>query len=229
MNARRAVTVPFVGCASDGQVGMLKAPPGKYRRVSIPAAAAQRLAYYEAEGGVGVLAPRGWYCFSTYGANGASLFVSPDPINSKMLFSGNWKGFPRQAIQISISYGDTSGRFEVAMIIARVFPAYKQFVQNVIAEGIEPESDFPSGPYAHDNLTYRANNVVEFETPANTKGLGTDSRLQPNASSIEGVAIFMDEDDTYLTQLSVRVAKRDRDLIPFIENQVENEEQAEVR
>src|ERR1039458_1109977 len=98
-----AVTVPFVGCASDGQGGPLKAPIGKSKVVAIPAAAALRLAYYKAEYSSGVLAPRGWNCFSTYGSNGASLFVSPDPMDSKTLLSLDWKGFTGPAVQISVS------------------------------------------------------------------------------------------------------------------------------
>ena len=39
------------------------------------------------------------------------------------------------AIQLSYSIGDTSGRFEVARIVARVFPKYQGYVQHVIAEG----------------------------------------------------------------------------------------------
>ncbi len=219
---KTAVTVPFVGCASDGQVGPIKAPVGKSKVVAIPTTMAQRLAYYKAEYSPGVLAPRGWNCFSTYGSNGASLFVSPDPIDSKALFSEDWKGFPGQAIQLSFDSGGTSGRFEVAEIIARVFPAYKAFAQSVIAEGLEPASDFPFGPYPNDKLTYRGNNMVEFETPANTQGLGTDSRLQMNASPIEGVAIVTGA-DTDLVQLSARVSATDRDLIPAMVVQVESE------
>ena len=219
------VEVPFVGCASDGQMGPLKAPKVKNRAFPIPPADAQRLAYYEAENGPGVLAPRGWHCFSTYGSNGSSLFVSSDPIDSEMLFSGKWKGFSGQAIQISFSFGDTSGRFEVAGVIARVFPAYKQFVGDVIAGGIRPASDFPFGPYPHDKLHYCAKNVVEFETPANTEGLGTNSLLQANASAILGVAIIAGGDKD-LTQLSVRIPETDRNLLPYIIQQVEREAQA---
>jgi hypothetical protein len=214
--------VPFVGCASDGQVGPQAAPTGKSKAVAISPAAALRLAYYKAQYGPGVLAPRGWHCFSTYGSNGANLFVSPDAIDSKALFSPDWKGFAGQVIEVSIAEGGTSGRFEVAKVIARVFPAYKQFAQNVITEGIEPASDFPFGPYAKDKVTYRGTNTVEFETPANTKGLGTDSRLLPNASPIDGVAIITGT-DTDLVQLSARVSAKDRDLIPLIVKQVESE------
>jgi hypothetical protein len=213
-------TVPFVGCASDGQAGPVKAPSGKGPAVAIPAGVAQRLAYYKAEYGFGVLAPRGWHCFSTYGSNGASLFVSPDPLDSKTLLSLDWKGFAGQAIQVSVSSGGTSGRFEVAKVVARVFPEHKAFAQSVIAEGIEPASDFPFGPYPNDKLTYRSKSVVEFETPGNTEGLGTDSRLQMNASPIEGVAIVTGA-DTDLFLLSARVSDHDRDLIPAIVKQAE--------
>jgi hypothetical protein len=223
-----AVMVPFVGCASDGQVGPLKAPTGRSLAVQIPAAMAKRLAYYKAEYGPGALAPRGWNCFSSYGSDGSNLFVSPDPIDSKtVLLSSDWKGFPGPAVQISVSSGGTSGRFEVAKIIARVFPAYKTFAQNVIAEGIEPASDFPSGPYPSDKLTYRGKNIVEFVTPANAQGLGTDSRLQANASPIDGVAIIAGA-DTDLVQLSARIPANDSDLIPAMVGQAEKEAAADT-
>jgi hypothetical protein len=214
--------IPFVGCASDGQAGPQQAPTGKSKAVAIPTGIGQRLAYYKAEYGAGVLAPRGWHCFSTYGSNGASLFVSPDPIDPKAPFSDSWKGFSGQAIQISYSSGGTSGRFEVAQIIARVFPEYKAFAENVIAEGIEPASSFPFGPYPKDKLTYRSKSIVEFETPANTQGLGTDSRLQANASPIDGVAILSGA-DTDLLLLSERLPEKDHDLIATIVRQVEKE------
>jgi hypothetical protein len=214
--------VPFVGCPSDGQAGPQAAPTGKSNAVAISPAAAQRLAWYKAQYGPGVLAPRGWHCFSIYGSDGANLFVTPDAIDSKTLLSVNWKGFTGQVIEISVSSGGTSGRFQVAKVIARVFPAYKAFAQKVIAEGLDPAGDFPSGPYPTDKLTDRSKNIVEFETPANTAGLGTDSRLLPNASPINGVAIVTGK-DTDLVQLSARVSAKDRDLIPVIVKQVESD------
>jgi hypothetical protein len=213
--------IPFVGCASDGQAGPLAAPTGPGKAV-LATAAAPRVAWYKAQYGPGVLAPRGWHCFSTYGSDGANLFVSPDPIDSKTLLSVDWKGFTGPAIEISVSSGGTSGRFEVAKVIARVFPAYKQFAQNVIAEGVEPASDFPSGPYATDKVADHGNNVVEFETPANTAGLGTNSRLLPNTSPIYGVEIISGT-DTDLIQLAVRTPAEYSDLIPLFVKQVESD------
>ena len=214
--------IPFVGCESIGQVGPLKAPSGRSKMVAVPSRIAQRLAYYQAEEGFGVLAPQGWHCLSTYGSNGETLFVSPDLIDAKILFSPDWKGFPGQAIQISESVGDTSGRFEVAKIIARVFPAYKEFVHDVIAEGIEPAASFPSGPYTNDRLTYLSKRVVEFETPPNTEGMGTDSLLLKSADPIQGVAILFGEEPSLL-QLSIRLSGNNRDLARIIVESVERE------
>jgi len=220
---KASTTVPFVGCESDGQVGPLKAPSGQSKMVAVPVGIARQLAYYQAEEGFGVLAPQGWHCFSMYGSNGDTLFVSPDRIDAKMLFSSDWHGFPGQVIQISESVGDTSGRFEVAKIIARVFPAYKEFVHDVIAEGIEPAASFPSGPYPNDRLTYLSKRVVEFETPPNTEGLGTDSRLLKSAAPIQGVAILFGEEPSLL-QLSIRLSESNRDFGRIIVESVERED-----
>src|SRR5208282_4662295 len=214
--------VPFVGCESDGQGGAVKAPVGQSKTMAIPAEAAQRLAYYKAEEGIGVLAPRGWHCFGTYGSSGATLYVSPDPIKAADLFSTSWNGFAGPVIQISSVDGDTSGRFTVAKIIARVFPTHKAFVQAVIAEGIEPASSFPFGPYAGDTLKYRTKDIVEFLTPARTDGLGTASRLQKNDSPISGAAILFGKESNLL-QLSVRLPPQASDLAQFIIQQTERE------
>src|SRR5713226_5745414 len=79
---RIAVSVPFIGCKSDGQVGPVEAPKGTSTSVPISRKEALELAYYRSAQGVGVLAPRGWYCFGTYGSGGDTLFVSPQPIDA---------------------------------------------------------------------------------------------------------------------------------------------------
>ena len=220
--------VPFVGCKSDGQVGPLGAPKGNGETVQISAEKAQRLAYYKAEQGWGVLAPRGWYCFETYGSNGESLFVSPQPIGADNLFSRSWKGFTGPAIQISCESGGTSGRFGVARMIARVFPAHRDFVRKVIAEGVERASDFPFGPYPKDKLRYKSNEMVEYRTPSRTKGLGTDSRLLEDVDPIRGVAVLVGP-DTDLAFLAVRLLGAMSHLVPTIVEQLERETAAITR
>ncbi|HVU45129.1 MAG TPA: hypothetical protein VHD85_03320 [Terracidiphilus sp.] len=150
--------------------------------------------------------------------------MSPDPIHRADLFSNRWRGFAGSAIQISSIEGDTSGRFEVARFIARVYPAHRDFVQNVIAEGIEPASAFPSGPYPTDKLTYRSKEIVEYVTPANTMGLGTNSHLQQNEDPISGVAILAGE-ALDLVHLSVRLPPQDNELIRIIVRQTERDAQ----
>jgi hypothetical protein len=150
------------------------------------------------------------------------LYVTPEPIESAALFSSEWKGFSGQAIQVSVSIGDTSGRFSVARTIARVFPDHKQFVQDVVAEGIEPASSFPSGPYPADRLTYRNKKVVEFETPPHLEGLGTSSMLRANSSPIRGVAILLGKEPS-LVQASVRLSAESQNLIRTIVRQIERE------
>lgn len=221
-STKTAVRIPFVGCKSDGQVGPLKAPHGQSQMAHIPEVIARRLAYYQAANGFGVLAPRGWYCFGTYGSSGNNLYVSPTPIKTADLFSTTWRGFTGTVIQVSEEYGDTSGRFGVAQTIARVFPAYRVFVKKVIAEGIEPASSFPSGPYPKDKLNYRGSGIVEFTTPADTEGLGTHSWLLKNGDPIRGVVILCGQSPDAL-QLSMRLDAETKSLATLIIGQIEDD------
>jgi len=203
-------------------MGPLASPKDAAKGTELSPELTGQLAYYKAEDGVGILAPRGWYCFSTYGSNGSNLFISPQPIIHKELFASDWKGFLGAAIEVSVSIGDTSGRFAVARTIARVFPDRTEFVREVASEGIEPASSFPTGPYATDKLQRRGKDVVEFETPANTKGLGTQSRLAISSSPIRGVVILSGEEPN-LVQLSMRLPIRYQSLERAIIQQLEAE------
>ena len=213
--------VPFIGCPSDGQVGPIAAPTGHPQRVKLPAAIAARLAYYKGADSHGVLAPRGWQCFSTYGSSGSSLFVAPQLPPHKSFFSDSWKGLSGSAIQISNEDGDTSGRFSVAEIIARVFPTHRAFAQQVLDEHLGLDK-LPSGPYPTDILLYRSPEVVEYTTPPNTDGLGTKSWLLKNGTPITGVEILQTEEPNAIS-LAVRLSADSSDLVPFIIRYVEQE------
>lgn len=219
---RIATRIPFVGCKSDGQMGPEEAPDGKPRLLPVAKGAANRLAFYKAEEGPGVLAPRRWYCFGTYGSAGYNLYVSPHPINARSFFSSNAKGFMGPAIQLTLEFGGTSGRFGVAQIIARVFPAHRAFVRKVIKEGLEPPSEFPFGPYPKDKLNYENSEIVEYQTPAGADGLGTRSWLQKNSEPISGVAVLVGQTPDLL-QLSMRLPRNMSDLKQDIIHQVERD------
>lgn len=211
MVANAQTSVPYVGCPGDGQTGPYVAAKGSPKPVSLPPAVANQLAWYVYNGDAGqfgTLGPRGWNCFATIGSNGWSLYIAPEPLNSaKVLEHKNWKGFTGPAIQFSGSEGGTSGRFEVAKIVARVFPAHRDYARSIIAEGFGPASDYPFGPFPSDHLRYKCKELVEFTTPAHHKGLGTMSWLLPSDQPITGFALLSigPDIDTELLQLSFRL------------------------
>ena len=138
-----------------------------------------------------MLGPRGWYCFGTYGSDGAAIFVAPHPVQSADVMSSSWAAGAGPAIEMTISTGDTSGRFTVAKVIARLFPAHQAFVQQVVAENLEPGDHFPAGPFASDKVTLRSDFVAEYETAPSSQGMGTTfSRLTADATPIDGAAVL---------------------------------------
>jgi hypothetical protein len=198
-SAAAPARVPFVGCPSDGQQGPQPAPrSGHVPRVS--AAPAAQLAYY-ASSDLGVLAPRGWHCQGLEGSNGSSLIVTPGVHRAAELLSGTSLHGP--AVQIAVSFGGTSGRFAVANMIARAFPAHMNFARRVAAEGIS--DPLPRGPYPGDRMVRLRPNVVGYTTPPGREGLGTDSRLAPDDRPIDGLAIIDPADDLNLVKLDVRL------------------------
>lgn len=197
-------------------LGPVEAPQGTALQLPIPAAAAARLACYKSMADIGVLAPRGWHCYFTYGSGGYSLLVSPDPIDQV-------RDLPGAGIDLTFHNGMNSGRIEVAEVIARMFPSRLGFVTEVRALHELPESAFPVGPFAADRLTRRGQKVVEFMTSAGTDGLGTRSRLSKvSGGAISGVAI-LEEDVPNVLQLSLRLPAGMEALTALVVAQTERE------
>jgi hypothetical protein len=220
--ARDVVAVLTIGCPSDGQQGPQPAPANGVKQMPLDPAAATALAYYITPEQVSVLAPRGWYCIGFEGSNGSSIYVTPEPIDTEAFFTGAWKGVAGPGVQTSISFGDTSGRFEVARVAARIFPDARKFVQGVIAEGIDHAADFPAGPYADDRMTRLTPRAVEFETPPHAEGLGTMSRFLPGDDPISGVAMLVGNPPD-LVMSDVRLAPGMREFSPVIIHQAERD------
>jgi hypothetical protein len=137
------------------------------------------------------------------------LLVLPQPITP-----ADWSGTTSPAVQVENLDGATSGRFGVAPVIARVFPAHKAFVQNVI-EMFGGVSDYKSGPYPNDKLILQKDRLVEFQTPPHSEGLGTMSRLKAGDYPIDGVAILQGQTPD-LVMLRVRLPTEQRDLAAVI-------------
>ena len=214
-----AVSIPVVGCRSDGPSDLREAPKGTNTSVPITLKAAQMLASYRSPEGLSVLAPRGWYCLGLYSGGGDTLYVGPQPIDESMI---GRSGFAGPMIEISHTFGPNSRRFDVARIIARVFPAYKPSAYKLL-EGFDSEmSSLTFGPYPQDALTYKSNRVVEYKTPAQTDGLGTQSSLKKDGSPIAGVAMLVGQTPDLLL-LSVRLPPELSGLTSVIIRQLERD------
>jgi hypothetical protein len=127
-------------------------------------------------------------------------------------------------IEVVRRSGETSGRFAVARVIARVFPTIRVYAKTVIAQNSLPEDDFPFGPYPKDKLTYRSDLVVEYHTPPHSDGLGTEYGYPSNGEPISGVAIILGGDSPYLEILTVRLMPDKNYLAPQIIKQFERDE-----
>lgn len=209
--------VPYVGCRTIGQVES-PAVKGKPRPVQAGRKETGELAYYSTES-IGTLAPRGWDCYGIFGSSGFTVVVSPRSEVSATE-SGLRREFTGPAVQASYITGNNFSAFDVAQVIARVFPAHKAFV-----EALAPKDSlerFPSGPYPFDILKYKGSSTVEFTTPPNQEGLGTHLDLRPNNSPIHGAAMLVGETPGLL-MLAFRLPKDLSHLRPVIVAEFERE------
>ena len=183
------------------------------------ATAARELAFYREFEGVGVLAPRGWHCLGVYGSSGNDLLVSPDPIRPARV--GNFSG---PAIAVSRRRDENSGRYDVAELIARIFPVFRDYLTRKSVEADLSLQYSTFAPYPKDRLTYLSDSVVEYNTPAGTAGLGTHSEwLRANGSPIQGVAILTMGDISETLVLSVRLPAGLAGLTPEVVRQFERD------
>ena len=141
--------------------------------------------------------------------------VSPTPLDF-----ASTSGLHGPAIVINHRYGGTSGRFTVGRMIARLFPAHRRFVTELLADFTTPRSEFPEGPFPSDLLTNRSDRAVVYRTPGGTEGLGTQSWVKRNDAPIDGVVKLVD-DTPDLVHLVVRLPESLRWLAPAIIREVE--------
>jgi hypothetical protein len=218
----RLSRVPFVGCPADGQTGPVAAPKTGHAP-AIPAAAAARLAYYADENGLGVLAPRGWHCIELYGSSGDFLILTPEQHEAEEFFKGDTVPILGPAIQRSVTFGGTSGRYEVAEVIARYFPSRGAFVRHVVESdrddeiGVLSAQPLRTQAYKTDVVRRRTANYIRFTTPAGKNGEGTNSRLLPGKLAIEGIRkIVGPTEEPELVGAEVRLPPNQSDLIEVI-------------
>ncbi len=205
----KAVTVPFVGCPADGQMGPVPPPKGPPKVVSLRGVRPRGIAYYTGDMDHGVFAPRGWHCRVWYGSAGTTLVVTPGSIDSAF-HPPKLRG---HAVEFSFSDGGTSGRFSVAIHVSRLFPKLAAtYIARVKNEGLVPVSEFERGPYTNDAVRYLASGVAEFATPGDANGLGTEGMLTPDRDPIRGLAILHTSGGWDMTILRVRLGAKMRQV-----------------
>jgi hypothetical protein len=172
-------------------------------RVDVAPEIGAQLAYYKGANGPGVFAPVGWHCLAWYGSNGSLVAVTPaappDAIPAN--------GIAGPGVELVFRDGDTSGRFEVAKISSRFFPdSMREFIQQVRAEKLMPDSEFNVKPYPNDTVKRISDRMVEFSTPARQAGFGTEGLLQQSDEPIRGiVALNPPTEENSLSVLWVRL------------------------
>jgi hypothetical protein len=189
------VTLPFVGCPADGQVGAIDPPAGSAQTVQVDGPLPVPFAYYKGAQGSGVFAPAGWHCRVWYGSNGSFMIVTPKPLKPPYFPAPAIAG---PAVQSSTVFADTSGRFEAARLCAMLFPTLtRKFVKDVEKEEVELFSKREDKKkYRTDSLKYLSPHIVEFQTPANTRGLGTESHIKAGNRPIRGIAVLNESEGT---------------------------------
>jgi hypothetical protein len=196
--------VPAVNCLANDQAG----PASLQTRESMPAPADQALAaqiaYYKAEHSPGVYAPKGWSCRAWSGSNGSVLVVTPKRIEPPYFPLPVITG---PAVVIQTSDQGTSGRFHVAIVAAQLFPLVgDEFIKGVRQEHLISESSFDVESHPDDQLRYLSDRFVEYTTPANHTGLGTDGLMEVSNLPVRGLTILnLEADVNSLTEVRVRL------------------------
>ena len=201
-----ASTVAFVGCPADGQQGPQQPPTGAAAAVELDPELAAHLAYYKGNYGPGVFAPAGWHCRTWYGSAGAFTVVTPDvpPANGDLAQTLSGPG-----VEVEQKSGGTSGRFEVAEVLARFFPdLMRDFIRQVRDEKLVKDSAFDVRPYPDDVLHPITENMIEFLTPAGRSGFGTEGLARSNLPINGVVAIADPHGEPSLLVLRIRLPTR---------------------
>jgi hypothetical protein len=111
------------------------------------------------------------------------------------------------AVIIETWDGGTSGRFHVAIVAAQLFPLLgSEFITRVRQEHLIADSLFDVEPYPDDQLRYLSDRFVEYTTPPNRTGLGTDGMLEMSNLPVRGLTILnLEAEVNSLTEIRVRL------------------------
>jgi hypothetical protein len=196
--------VPSIDCPVNDQLAAAKLQTGSSMPVPMDQRQSAQIGFYSAAHTPGVYAPKGWYCRAWDGSNGSILVVTPTrlapPYFPLPVISG-----PAVIVQSSDATG--SGRFHVAIVAAQLFPLLADdFIARIRQEHLISDASFDAEPYPDDQVQYLSDRFVQFTTPPNRSGLGTDGMLATSDMAVRGLIILNLEDQTdSLTEVRVRL------------------------
>jgi hypothetical protein len=196
--------VPAIDCPADDQIESEKAAGNAPTPLRIEQRMADQLAYYASAHSLGVFAPKGWSCRAWSGANGSFLIVTPKRI-APPFYPLPAVGGP--AVTVNSWDGSGSGRFHVAIVAAQLFSLVgSEFIARVRQEHLISDSSFGVTRNADDDVKYLSDRLVEFFTPANHSGIGTDDMLEASTMPIRGLMILnLENEAAALTEVRVRL------------------------
>jgi len=196
--------VPVIECPSNEQAGGASSRPGVSIPVPLDGRMAGQLAYYRSERSPGVYAPRGWQCHGWDGLNGTILVVTPKSLQPPFVPLPVVSG-PAIAIETSDAAGP--GRFHVAIVAAQVFALIgEDFITRIRQEHLIPDASFEAEPDADDQIQNISDRLVEFTTPPNRSGLGTNDMFEPSDWPVRGLIILnLPSELNSLTEVRVRL------------------------
>jgi hypothetical protein len=196
--------VPTLGCPVNDQMTPTWPLAGESMPAPVQPTLAEQLAYYQAEGSPGVYAPRGWSCRAWYGSSGSTLLVTPKRLEPPYFPLPKITG---PTVMIQSSDTESSGRFHVAIVAAQLFPLLGQdLIVRVRLEHLISDASFDVEHHPDDRLEYLSDRLVEYTTPPNRDGLGTDGLLEVSNLPIRGLTILNPDSETNaLTEVRVRL------------------------
>jgi hypothetical protein len=191
-------------CSPADPPGKASRPTDQSMRVRVEQQAAAQLSYYTVAALPGVYGPKGWHCTMWNGSNGRILLITPQrlapPYFPLPVISG-------PAVMIQSTEGKDSGRFHVAIVAAELFPVVgREFIKRVRQEHLISDSSFDAEHYPDDYVQYLSDRFVQYATPANRSGLGTEGMLDMSVLPVRGLTILNTQAQVIsLTEVRIRL------------------------
>jgi hypothetical protein len=198
------VPVPLVECPTNDQPGRSGPRVGVSMPAPVDGRMAEQIAYYRSLRSPGVYAPRGWQCHGWDGSNGTILVVTPRRLEPPFFPLPVITG---PAVMIQSSDAGSSGRFHVAVVAAQLFALIAdEFIATIRQERVISDASLQAAPDPDDQIQYISDRLVQFTTPANRNGLGTDGLFEMSEWPVRGLTILnLENDVNSLTEVRVRL------------------------